>query len=203
MNKQELIETLEEIKANIDRNAEISDYTDFSRGKKDAYNNTIGLVKQLDEPKKVIVPQVVADWIDDLRGQISGVKLNSGALFMVFIGRQLERYYDGDYSFLTEKVEGWLTDPENKVKLMSAIDNGYEVEKEQFYYVKMPLTEWNDDTSELETKYVYLTEDITSEEIRLQASNAEHGDWKVKLTEERVKSIDERYWLFAVKVDGE
>ncbi|MFG5466711.1 DUF1642 domain-containing protein [Enterococcus faecalis] len=159
-------------------------------------------LKQLDEPKKVIVPQVVADWIDDLRGQISGVKLNSGALFMVFIGRQLERYYDGDYSFLTEKVEGWLTDPENKVKLMSAIDNGYEVEKEQLYYVKMPLTEWNDDTYELETKYVYLAEDITSEEIRLQASNAEHGDWKVKLTEDRVKSIDERYWPFAVKADG-
>ncbi|ENZ5620907.1 DUF1642 domain-containing protein [Enterococcus faecalis] len=202
MNKQELIETLEEIRANINRDIEIGDRTVFSRGEKNAYNNTIGLVKQLDEPKKVIVPQVVADWIDDLRGQISGVKLNSGALFMVFIGRQLERYYDGDYSFLTEKVEGWLTDPENKVKLMSAIDNGYEVEKEQLYYVKMPLTEWNDDTYELETKYVYLAEDITSEEIRLQASNAEHGDWKVKLTEDRVKSIDERYWPFAVKADG-
>lgn len=34
MNKQEFIETLEEIRANINRNAEISDYTDFSRGKK-------------------------------------------------------------------------------------------------------------------------------------------------------------------------
>lgn len=202
MNKQELIETLEEIKANIDRNTEIGDRTIFSRGEKNAYNNAIGLAKQLDEPKKVVIPKFVADWLGDLRGQISGVKLNSGALFMVFIGRQLERYYDGDYSFLTEKVEGWLTDPENKVKLMSAIDNGYEVEKEQLYYVKMPLTEWNDDTSELETKYVYLTEDITSEEIRLQASNVEHGDWKVKLTEERVKSIDERYWPFAVKADG-
>lgn len=52
MNKQEFIETLEEIRANINRNAEISDYTDFSRGKKDAYNNAIGLAKQIDEPEK-------------------------------------------------------------------------------------------------------------------------------------------------------
>ncbi|EMW5596501.1 DUF1642 domain-containing protein [Enterococcus faecalis] len=179
---------------------------EWARGYDDGVNASIEVVKELKVQGKVIFSheeKFVADWLNDLRGQISNVKLNSGAVFMTFIGRQLERYYDGDYSFLTEKVEGWLTDPENKVKLMSAIDNGYEVEKEQFYYVKMPLTEWNDDTSELETKYVYLTEDITSEEIRLQASNAEHGDWKVKLTEERVKSIDERYWLFAVKVDGE
>ncbi|MFB8549758.1 DUF1642 domain-containing protein [Enterococcus faecalis] len=86
---------------------------------------------------------------------------------------------------------------------MSDIDNSYEVEKEQLYYVKLPLIEWNDDTYELQTKYAFLTVDITSEEIRLQASNVEHGDWKVKLTEERVKSIDERYWPFAVKVEGE
>jgi len=196
MDKQKFIEELECLEIPADS------YSYF-RGAKYVVERAISLAKQLDEPKKVVIPKFVADWLGDLRGQISGVKLNSGALFMVFIGRQLERYYDGDYSFLTEKVEGWLTDPENKVKLMSAIDNGYEVEKEQLYYVKMPLTEWNDDTSELETKYVYLTEDITSEEIRLQASNTEHGDWKVKLTEERVKSIDERYWLFAVKVDGE
>ncbi|EGO9015638.1 DUF1642 domain-containing protein [Enterococcus faecalis] len=89
----------------------------------------------------------------------------------------------------------------NKELHTRAILDGYEVEKEQLYYVKMPLTEWNDDSSELETKHIYLTVDITSEEVRLQASNVEHGDWKVKLTEERVKSIDERYWPFAVKVE--
>ncbi|HAP4145992.1 TPA: RNA-binding protein, partial [Enterococcus faecalis] len=64
MNKQEFIETLEEIRANINRNAEISDYTDFSRGKKDAYNNAIGLAKQIDEPEKVVVPKFVAEWLD-------------------------------------------------------------------------------------------------------------------------------------------
>ncbi|EQA5418014.1 DUF1642 domain-containing protein [Enterococcus faecalis] len=192
MNKQELIETLEEIRANINRDIEIGDRTVFSRGEKNAYNNTIGLVKQLDEPKKVIVPQVVADWIDDLRGQISGVKLNSGALFMVFIGRQLERYYDGDYSFLTEKVEGWLTDPENKVKLMSAIDNGYEVEKEQLYKVV------------IDHKYlVQLFSGRTDARLVEYEELTNWHDSAYKLTESVIKAIDERYWPFAVKVGDE
>lgn len=51
----------------------------------------------------------------------------------------------------------------------------------------------------LETKHVYLSLDITIDEIRMQISNIE----QVKLTEERVKSIDERYWTFVVKVGNE
>ncbi|MDK4457681.1 DUF1642 domain-containing protein [Enterococcus faecalis] len=179
---------------------------EWARGYDEGVNAAIEVVKELKVQGKVIFSheeKFVADWLDSLRGQISDVKLNSGAVFMTFIGRQLERYYDEDYSLITNEVENWLVSAENKVKMMNAINNGYEILEEPLYYVKIPLTEWNDDTSELETKYVYLTEDITSEEIRLQASNAEHGDWKVKLTEERVKSIDERYWPFAVKVGNE
>lgn len=149
-------------------------------------------LKQLDEPKKVVMPKFVADWLGDLRGQISGVKLNSGALFMVFIGRQLERYYDGDYSFLTEKVEGWLTDPENKVKLMSAIDNGYEVEKEQLYKVV------------IDHKYlVQLFSGRTDARLVEYEELTNWHDSAYKLTESVIKAIDERYWPFAVKVDGE
>ncbi|MEB7945121.1 DUF1642 domain-containing protein [Enterococcus faecalis] len=179
---------------------------EWARGYDEGVNAAIEVIKELKAQGKVVFSheeKFVADWIDSLRGQVSDVKLNSGAVFMTFIGRQLERYYDEDYSLITNEVENWLVSAENKVKMMNAINNGYEILEEPLYYVKIPLTEWNDDTSELETKYVYLTEDITSEEIRLQASNAEHGDWKVKLTEERVKSIDERYWPFAVKVGNE
>ncbi|WP_458010082.1 DUF1642 domain-containing protein [Enterococcus faecalis] len=202
MNKQEkedLIQALYDIGG-----CEAED--EWARGYDDGVNAAIEVIKELKVQGKVIFSheeKFVADWLDGLRGQISNVKLNSGAVFMTFIGRQLERYYDEEYSLITNEVENWLVSAENKVKMMNAINNGYEILEEPLYYVKIPLTEWNDDNSELETKYVYLTEDITSEEIRLQASNAEHGDWKVKLTEERVKSIDERYWPFAVKVGNE
>ena len=54
---------------------------------------------------------------------------------MVFVGQQLECLYYNEYTLITDDVEGWLLHPENKVKLLNAIDNGYEVEKEQLYKV--------------------------------------------------------------------
>lgn len=179
MNKQELIEELENRKTKGSHIGEL--------GINSGLNTAIDLAKQLDEPKKVVVPKFVAEWIKYAKRQGYG--------FM--------QSYDPKKMFypINDGLDKWIND--NEETFAHAWLDGYEVMKEPLYYVKMPLTEWNDDTSELETKYVYLTEDITSEEIRLQASNAEHGDWKVKLTEERVKSIDERYWPFAVKVGEE
>lgn len=188
MNKQEkedLIQALYDIGG-----CEAED--EWARGYDDGVNAAIDVIKELKVQEKAIVPKFVAYWFEDnfeeLDWELGGVLINA------FNTNRNER----------SDFQDWLVDTTNypietliRMKLF-----GYEVEKEQLYYVKMPLTEWNDDTSELETKYVYLTEDITSEKIRLQASNVEHGDWKVKLTEERVKSIDERYWPFAVKADG-
>ena len=186
MNKQELIEELECIEVSTDS-------LDYLRGADYANERAISLAKQLDEPKKVIFSheeKFVADWLDGLRGQISNVKLNSGAVFMTFIGRQLERYYDEEYSFLTEKIESWLTVPKNKVKLMSAIDNGYEVEKEPLYHVLLS------DKGATNIGYTFLnlagTIDFTICKEKVDM-----------LTENQIKAIDERYWPFAVKVDGE
>ncbi|EOJ44815.1 hypothetical protein WM7_03024 [Enterococcus faecalis EnGen0361] len=188
MNKQELIGILEGLEGD-------SFIEKYNEGYDQAVRDCVIAAKQLDEPKKVIFSheeKFVADWLTDLRGQISNVKLNSGAVFMTFIGRQLERYYDEEYSFLTEKIESWLTVPKNKVKLMSAIDNGYEVEKEQLYYVKLPVVYFNH--LDLE---VYLMKDDCGE-ITI-ADNNEFDD--MKFTEQEIKAIDERYWPFAVKVE--
>ncbi|WP_447533173.1 DUF1642 domain-containing protein [Enterococcus faecalis] len=185
MNKQELIEELECIEVSTDS-------LDYLKGADYANERAISLAKQLDEPKKVIFSheeKFVADWLDGLRGQISNVKLNSGAVFMTFIGRQLERYYDEEYSFLTEKIESWLTVPKNKVKLMSAIDNGYEVEKEPLYHVLLS------DKGATNIGYTFLnlagTIDFTICKEKVDT-----------LTENQIKAIDERYWPFAVKVEG-
>lgn len=194
MNKQELIEKLKKEQQSIKWG--ISDgYNAFYNGIDTAYSIAIGLAKQLDEPKKVVFSheeKFVADWLNDLRGQISNVKLNSGAVFMTFIGRQLERYYDEEYSFLTEKIESWLTVPKNKVKLMSAIDNGYEVEKEQLYYVD------------------FINDGDVHKRLILDHENGKYNivDWSDNLiglvqemfTEKEIKSINESYWDFAEKV---
>lgn len=168
---------------------------EWSRGYDDGVNAAIEVIKELKVQGKVIFSheeKFVADWLDGLRGQISNVKLNSGAVFMTFIGRQLERYYDEEYSFLTEKIESWLTVPKNKVKLMSAIDNGYEVEKEQLYKVV------------IDHKYlVQLFSGRTDARLVEYEELTNWHDSAYKLTESVIKAIDERYWPFAVKVDGE
>lgn len=162
MNKQELIETLEEIRGNIDRDIEIGDRTVFSRGEKNAYNNAIGLAKQLDEPKKVVVPQFVAEWIELYK------KENKTTLWHVMNKIINEKFLNH------QNIVIWFENDSNKHILEQAWVNGYEVEKEQLYYVKLPGVG-------------YL-------------NNADGG---IKHTEKEIKVIDERYWPFAVKVDGE
>ncbi|MGH1713721.1 DUF1642 domain-containing protein, partial [Enterococcus faecalis] len=161
---------------------------EWSRGYDDGVNAAIEVIKELKVQGKVIFSheeKFVADWLDGLRGQISNVKLNSGAVFMTFIGRQLERYYDEEYSFLTEKIESWLTVPKNKVKLMSAIDNGYEVETEQLYYVKFDILYLQK----------YLVKNVETDQFYLSNNEKVVGNYEqVRFTEQEIKAIDERYW---------
>lgn len=188
MNKQELIGILEGLEGD-------SFIEKYNEGYDQAVRDCLIAAKQLDEPKKVIFSheeKFVDDWLNDLRGQISNVKLNSGAVFMTFIGRQLERYYDEEYSFLTEKIESWLKVQKNKVKLMSAIDNGYEVEKEQLYYVKFDILYLQK----------YLVKNVETDQFYLSNNEKVVGNYEqVRFTEQEIKSIDERYWTFAVKVE--
>lgn len=189
MNKQELIGILEGLEGD-------SFIEKYNEGYDQAVRDCVIAAKQLDEPKKVIFSheeKFVADWLNDLRGQISNVKLNSGAVFMTFIGRQLERYYDEEYSLITYEVEGWLKILKNKVRLFNAIDNGYEFEKEQLYYVD------------------FIKNDDVHKRLVFDHENGKYNivDWSENLlglvqemfTEQEIKAIDERYWPFAVKVE--
>lgn len=103
---------------------------EWARGYDDGVNAAIEVIKELKVQGKVIFSheeKFVADWLDGLKGRISDKKLSSGAAFMVFVGQQLECLYYNEYTLITDDVEGWLLHPENKVKLLNAIDNGYEV----------------------------------------------------------------------------
>lgn len=111
---------------------------------------------------------------------------------MVFVGQQLECLYYNEYTLITDDVEGWLLHPENKVKLLNAIDNGYEVEKEQLYKVV------------IDHKYlVQLFSGRTDARLVEYEELTNWHDSAYKLTESVIKAIDERYWPFAVKVGDE
>ena len=82
----------------------------------------IDLIKQLDEPEKVKVPQCVADWITHSKN----------------IGRSLF----GAMSIFEEnfEIKKWMQWAENQEIFARAWLDGYEVEKEKQYLVKIKAT---------------------------------------------------------------
>lgn len=160
MNKQELIEELECLEVPTDS-------YNYLRGANYAVEKAISLAKQLGEPKKVVVPQVVADWIKYAKQQGYG--------FM--------QSYDPKKMFypINDGLDKWIND--NEETFTHAWLDGYEVMKEPLYYVKLPEIGY----MRFGYRYFY-SEDV--EEAK-------------KYTEQEIKAIDERYWPFAVKVDGD
>lgn len=183
MNKQELIRELKEEKRKIEwKEDKYELHNAASGGKERAYSLAIDLAKKLDEPEKVVVPQFVADWFEDnfeeLDWELGGVLINA------FNTNRNER----------SDFQDWLVDTTNypietliRMKLF-----GYKVEKEQLYKVV------------IDHKYlVQLFSGRTDARLVEYEELTNWHDSAYKLTESVIKSIDERYWPFAVKVDGE
>jgi hypothetical protein len=109
MNKQEFIERIESLK-NIFGNKNEYVKIDF----------VIELISELDEPKKVVVPQFVADYIEFKKSYDFHVY---GAM------RVIEDHYD-------KRVPEWFYEKNIETFIRAWID-GYEVEKEKRYLVKL------------------------------------------------------------------
>lgn len=79
--------------------------------------NVLALVERLDEPQKPVVPQFVAEWIERSKKEKRNLRnaLNNGG----------------------EKMRLWFLDLENYDTFARAWLDGYEVEKEKLYTVKM------------------------------------------------------------------
>ena len=89
----------------------------FDFGAKLACQLILQDLEQLDEPSKVKVPQFVADWIENSKQEKRNLRnaLNNGS----------------------EKMRLWLLDQENYDLFARAWLDGYEVEKEKRYLVKI------------------------------------------------------------------
>ncbi len=82
--------------------------------------------------------------------------------------------------------------------------NGHTVEKPQLFEVKMPIVYWDDDASQLTTGFDFLRIDKETDEVDFVGFLSNTKKHTVHFTEQEIKSIDERYWQFAVPVeDGE
>ena len=108
MNKQELIERIECLK-NI-------------FGNKNEYikiDMVVELISELDEPQKVVIPQFVADWIEECKnddfhlfGAMEAISLNQ------------------------KKLDYWFREDDNMELFSRAWLDGYEVEKEKRYTIR-------------------------------------------------------------------
>jgi len=103
MNKQELIEKYEYLNHDCFRRVDTSEVL------KD--------LKQLYEPQKVVVPQFVADWIEECKAKRKSLL---GALL-----------------YTPEGVNSWVGNSENQETFARAWLDGYEVEKEPKYTVRV------------------------------------------------------------------
>ncbi|HAP5684621.1 TPA: DUF1642 domain-containing protein [Enterococcus faecalis] len=169
MNKQELIEELECLEVPTDS-------LDYLKGANYAVEKAISLAKQLDEPKKAILPKTADDFIEE--------SLGMGSDKVDIIGSAdsfLSAMPDDDFSL-------WFKS--NRDLFVNALANGYEVDKEPLYHVLLS------DKGATNIGYTFLnlagTIDFTICKEKVDM-----------LTENQIKAIDERYWPFAVKVDGE
>lgn len=164
-NKQELIEELECLEIPADS------YSYF-RGAKYVVERSISLAKQLDEPKKVVVPPIIDKFIRENEDPIYEICAWS------------DHYGSDDRTCEDSKLSAvinWYV--KNSNEFYQAVINGYEVEEEPLYYVKLP-----------EIGYMRFGFCIPVTESIEEAK---------KYTEQEIKAIDERYWPFAVKVEEE
>ncbi|ELQ0051162.1 DUF1642 domain-containing protein [Listeria monocytogenes] len=146
-------------------------------------------VVKVEEQELVVVPQFVDDWLNHCK----------------------KREYDlaclldyGNAGIPDEMYEWLISSADNQELLARAWLDGYEVEKEPLYYVRLPLSTWNDDAAELEVINMYVLLNIQSDETTFTGSIInKNKKWKTKLTEAEIKGMQkgEIYWLFAVLVE--
>lgn len=158
MNKQELIEYYEKI----------LDYGFLSVAEEKIYTGFVEKLKQLDEPQKVTVPQFVADYIDFKKTYDFHVY---GAM------RVIEDHHD-------KRVQEWFYEGNIETFVRAWLD-GYEVEKERRYLVKMKGVNDYD---------CYLNKSLLSKKYFWE-SKSEIGGCRTKHTRKQLEE-DNFGWVF-------
>lgn len=101
MDKKELIESIAHLPSDCSRPRPMIDKL-----------TTLELIKLLDEPKKVTVPQYVADWIEKCKSEKR--RLHEALTYTPF------------------GVNGWVSNPDNQETFARAWLDGYEAEEKRY-----------------------------------------------------------------------
>lgn len=137
------------------------------------------ILKKYDEfHKPVVIPDFVAEWIESPDRDLDNM----------YIWEEPKNVYEWTFG------EGDSLENSRYKDLLDAIDNGYEVEDEQKYYV---INNQN---------YFLLAKDKSHGFVFSTGGNSKLGNTDnisatFKLTEQEIKDYDERYMAFAIPVE--
>ena len=120
-------------------------------------NEVVEDLKQLDEPQKVTIPQFVADWIEEGKKHCKDVS----DLF--------------DFDFTNKEVGNWFLQEKPFDLVARAWLDGYTVEEEKRYYVKLKAVDQYLVRNEDENFLGFLQSRLKSKFTRKQLEQAELG----------------------------
>lgn len=165
---------IKEIKHEISNLCFVAKSKEYQAGYIAMRDFAMGLLNQLDEPQKPVVPKFVAEWFEDNKHDIE-LGLYSATLNAEY----------GDYDEFYDWLKDGNTTPYETITRMKY---GYEVEKEPLYMV--PLL------TDKEGNKKILVERRGQYDIIWDYENED--DWHELLTEEQIKSVNPDYWKLAV-----
>lgn len=129
MNKQEVLEKLEQKKETILRSQKNllmgSELWQVYEARAATFMSAINIVEQLNEPQKVKVPAFVAEWFEINKEQLE-----------VAIWDLTTETYETDRDQLSE-IQLWIKESDRPYKTLISMQDGYEIEKEPLYRVKI------------------------------------------------------------------
>ena len=156
------------------------------------YKEILEDLKQLDDPKKLVIPQLVAGWLEKSTDPFTKAE----KIAYLIKSKDGDSYYFCDWfvrdGILTqeqgEELLAWAT--RQSYETLLSLYNGYEVEKEPLYEVIIGD--------------LYLIKKFNNRNDFCFDTSCSLCAWEksaYQLTEAEIKAIDERFWPFAVPVD--
>lgn len=133
MNKQELIEKVTEARSSAQSELNrILSYrskdTDYDRGRRNAYAEVETWIENLDKVQKVVVKKFVAEWFEEHKNS-----LNDSLWDLTIQTNENSQNKDKKLT----AFEKWFIDFEYSYEYLIRMKNGYEVEKEPKFIVKV------------------------------------------------------------------
>ncbi|BDP66373.1 hypothetical protein EfmAA55_08020 [Enterococcus faecium] len=159
------------------------------------YKEILEDLKQLDEPQKPVIPQLVAGWLEKSTDPFTKAE----KIAYLIKSKDGDSYYFCDWfvrdGIVTqeqgEELLAWVT--RQSYETLLRLYNGYEVEKEPLYTVAINL----------DRKYHLVVDEGDGNDEISTTLTTSHGvlGYRYFLTEKEIKSADENLWLIAVPVE--